>query len=91
MTDVEQACDRLVVLAGGRLLLHAAVAEARARHRTIDAAALDGRAAVGTFRGPAGEALALSDDAGPGREATLEDIVLGYLAAARAGALAEVA
>ncbi len=52
VTDVEQACDRLVVLSGGRLLLDRDVASARAEHRTVDAAALDGRAAIGSFAGP---------------------------------------
>jgi ABC-2 type transport system ATP-binding protein len=89
VTDVEQACDRLVVLAAGRVVLEGTVAEARATHRTVavaDAAALD---VVGRFGGPAGEQLALVR--GDGSGATLEEIVLGYLASARAGQLAEAA
>lgn len=83
VTDVEQACDRLVVLSGGRLLLEDSVRSVRSEHRTIDAAALDGHAPVGRFAGPSGEPLALVRDDGIGREAALEEIVLGYLAAAR--------
>lgn len=91
VTDVEQACDRLVVLSGGRLLLDVAVADAREQHRTLDGTALDGRAAVGTFAGQRGEPLALVRDRSVGREATLEEIVLGYLAAARSVPLPEAA
>jgi ABC-2 type transport system ATP-binding protein len=83
VTDVEQACDRLVVLSGGRKLLDLAVVDARAQHRTVDAGTLEGRPAVGTFVGPGGEPLALVRDIAVGPPATLEEIVLGYLAAAR--------
>jgi ABC-2 type transport system ATP-binding protein len=83
VTDVEQACDRLVVLAGGRLVLDIGVADARAAHRTISADELQGRAAIGAFTGPRGEDLALIRDGAVGREASLEEIVLGYLASAR--------
>jgi ABC-2 type transport system ATP-binding protein len=83
VTDVEQACDRLAVLADGHLVLSEAVAEARARYRTVPAEALDGRAAVGEFANPDGARLALVDGGGLGRAATLEEIVLGHLAARR--------
>ena len=91
VTDVEQACDRVVVLSGGRLLLDVAVADAREEHRTVDAADLVGRSAVGRFGGPRGEPLALVRDVSVGRDATLEEIVLGYLAAARSAPPAEAA
>ncbi|MEX2011058.1 MAG: ABC transporter ATP-binding protein [Chloroflexota bacterium] len=91
VTDVEQACDRIVVLAGGGLLLDATVATARGEHRTIQSTDLAGRAAVGTFAGPGGELLALVRDTSLGRPATLEEIVLGYLASARASAQREAA
>ena len=52
VTDVEQACDRLVVLAGGRLLLDVAVATAREEHRTVAATEVGGRTVIGTFGGP---------------------------------------
>jgi ABC-2 type transport system ATP-binding protein len=92
VTDVEEACERLVVLSGGRVLLDSAVAAARAEHRVV--AATDGdqsdRAAgpgtVAAFAAPGGERLVLcrSSDGTAGREATLEEIVLGYLSSARA-------
>ena len=83
VTDVEQACDRLVVLAAGRVVLDGSVAEARARHRTVAAADAAGLDVVGRFGGPAGEPLALVR--GDGAGAALEEIVLGYLASARVG------
>jgi ABC-2 type transport system ATP-binding protein len=89
VTDVEQACDRLIVLAAGRVVLHTSVADARARHRTVAVADAAGLDVVGRFGGPAGEQLALVR--GDGADATLEEVVLGYLASARAGQLAEAA
>ena len=81
VTDVEQACDQLVVLGVGRVLLQASVADARASHRIVAADAALGEV-IGTFAGPAGDRLSLQRD-GDGRPATLEEIVLGYLASAR--------
>jgi ABC-2 type transport system ATP-binding protein len=89
VTDVEQACDRLVVLGVGRVLLHDTVAEALATHWiATDATRIDGDT-VATFAGPAGERLTLVRRL-PGapavelRTATLEEVVLGYLASGRA-------
>ena len=81
VTDVEQACDRLIVLGVGRVLLQASVADAVAAHRVAPADEAVGEV-IATFAGPAGERVALQRDGG-GRSATLEEIVLGYLAAAR--------
>ena len=90
ITDIEQACDRLLVLGAGRTLLDLSIAGAIAEHRVIDAA--DGAAVapppgsvVGSFPGPAGEKLSLvrGDESVGGRPATLEEVVLGHLAAAR--------
>lgn len=95
VTDVEQACDRLVVLGVGRVLLHAPVAEALASHGIgTDGAAADG--AVASFAGPAGERLTLVRRADPGgeaggdglRPASLEEVVLGYLSSGRGPAAA---
>lgn len=94
VTDVEQACDRLIVLGVGRVLLHAPVAEALATHAIgTDAGAAPG--AVASFAGPAGERLTLLRRADPARSAggdglrpaSLEEVVLGYLASGRGGAL----
>ncbi len=81
VTDVEQACDRLIVLGVGRVLLQSSVAEALAIHRVAEADQAAGEV-IATFAGPAGERIALQLE-GEGRPATLEEIVLGYLASAR--------
>jgi len=91
VTDVEHACDRLVVLADGRLALDAAVVTAKEEYRTVSANELLGHVAIGTFAGTAGELLALVHDPSVGRAASLEEIVLGHLAAARTRSLAEAA
>lgn len=84
VTDVEQACDRLVVLAGGRLVLATTVVAALATYRTVPAAELDGVESVGVFAGPDGTPLALVDRGSTGgKGATLEEVVLGHLASAR--------
>jgi ABC-2 type transport system ATP-binding protein len=81
VSDIEQACDRLIVLGAGRVLLQGSVAAALATHRVSPAdAAVD--SAVATFAGPTGERLTVHQGAG-GRQASLEEIVLGYLASAR--------
>ncbi len=85
ITDVDRICDRIVVLAHGRLALATSLAEAAASFRTTRADQLDGQLAVGTFSGPGGEALALVHDGLNGDPATLEEIVLGHLAMARHG------
>jgi ABC-2 type transport system ATP-binding protein len=90
VTDVEQACDRLVVLGVGRILLHDTVAEALATHwLATDGASAPNGGTIGSFGGPAGERLTLMRRAGVGGEATnlrpasLEEVVLGYLASGR--------
>ena len=83
VTDVEQACDRLVVLVGGRLALDTSVDAAKSEYRTVSTSELNGRAEIGSFAGPAGESLALVHDQTIGKPASLEEIVLGHLAAAR--------
>jgi ABC-2 type transport system ATP-binding protein len=82
VTDVEQSCDRLIVLGVGRVLLHSSVAEALDTHRVTAADKTVGDV-IGTFVAPGGERIALQRD-GDGRPATLEEIVLGYLASTRA-------
>ena len=88
ITDIEQACDRLLVLGGGRTLLDLSIAGAIAEHVVVDVTDAQGDdlgpAVVGTFPGPTGERLSLVRGASPGgRPATLEEIVLGHLAAGR--------
>ncbi len=97
ITDIEQACDRLIVLGKGHTLLDVSVAEALAHHRiieataTVSAEAVGAAAVVGGFPAPAGEPLTLvrvpvvapAIVAPPGRAATLEEVVIGHLAAGR--------
>lgn len=83
VTDVEHACDWLVVLADGRLVLHAAIATALAEYRSLPASELGSRSAIGIFSDSDGDQLALVQDTSVGRPASLEEIVLGHLAAAR--------
>ena len=97
ITDIEQACDRLVVLGKGHTLLDLSIAEALAHHRIVDGTAADATglggagSVIGGFPAPAGEPLALVRvpsvvDVGTlpiGRPATLEEVVIGHLAAGR--------
>ena len=93
ITDIEQACDRLLVLVGGRKLLDLSIAEALAGHWIVAGGASAGSTVVGVFPGPTGEPLALVT--GPGRpdarHPTLEELVLGHLAAGRAARAGPVA
>jgi ABC-2 type transport system ATP-binding protein len=82
--DVEQVCDRLVVLGYGRIILDSSIELAKAEYSTIRASELAGQDAVGFFSGPQGEQLALIRSAQSGN-ATLEEIVLGHLASVRRG------
>jgi ABC-2 type transport system ATP-binding protein len=91
ITDIEQACDRLVVLGRGRTLLDLSIDDALAHHRVVpsgDGSATDGL--VGTFPTMSGERLALvrvgPSEVAPaaiGRPATLEEVVIGHLAVGR--------
>lgn len=93
ITDIEQACDRLLVLAAGRALLDLPIAGAIAEHRVLAAGTERGPGTViGTFPGPDGERLDLvAGDPTHGRAATLEEVVLGHLASARAARPSTVA
>jgi ABC-2 type transport system ATP-binding protein len=80
--DVEQVCDRLVVLGYGRVILDSSIELAKAQYSTVRVSDLAGQEAVGFFSGPRGEQLALIRSAASGN-ATLEEIVLGHLASVR--------
>jgi ABC-2 type transport system ATP-binding protein len=94
ITDIEQACDRLIVLGRGHTLLDLSVAEALAHHRILDGQVAappgdPGAVPIGSFPSPTGEPLTLIRT-GPvhaepprGRAATLEEVVIGHLAAGR--------
>jgi ABC-2 type transport system ATP-binding protein len=82
VTDVEQACDRLVVLGVGRVLFDGTVATALADHAVASVQRTD---AVAGFAAADGSRMWLVRGAAD-RPATLEEVVLGYLASARATA-----
>jgi len=83
ITDIEQACDHLIVLGGGRSLLAVSIADAIAGHSVVDGVAGDvAGGGIGTFPSPTGEPLTLLRGRG-GRAATLEEVVIGHLAAGR--------
>ncbi len=89
ITDIEQACDSLIVLGGGRSLLAVSIPEAIAGHRIVgaDEPSPIGAATIGSFPSAAGERLTLVRGAAGGgtlgRTATLEVVVIGHLAAGR--------
>ena len=84
VTDVEQSCDRLIVLGVGQVLLHDTVADALAGHAISTSDRTD---AVADFAAPDGSRIWLVRGAGD-RPATLDEVVLGYLASARSSAVA---
>jgi ABC-2 type transport system ATP-binding protein len=79
VTDVEQSCDRLIVLGVGRVLLHETVAAALAAHSISSSAHPD---AVASFGAPDGSRIYLVLG-NADRPATLDEVVLGYLASGR--------
>lgn len=86
VTDVEEACDRIVVISDGRIRLDDGVAEARARHWIAEAGTRAVVEIVGSFPAPGGGDIAVAMGPVPGsgaRQATLEEIVLAYLAAGK--------
>jgi len=84
VTDVEQACDRLIVLGVGHVLLQDTVANALASHAISASERTD---AVASFAAADGSRIWLVRGAGQ-RAATLEEVVLGYLASSRMSSVA---
>lgn len=88
VSDVEQACDDLLVLGVGRVLMHSSLAAALATHAVTPAGA-DTPDLVADFGASDGSIVRLVARAPGGpeeRSATLEEIVLGHLASARTAA-----
>jgi len=89
ISDVSEACDRIVLLGAGEVLLNNGIDEIVAAHHTVPAERGDAPrpSVVGYFLGPTGESLALlrrhGDATDLGRPATLEEVVLGYLTSGR--------
>jgi hypothetical protein len=80
---VEQACDRLVVLGDGKLLLETSIAAAKRTFGLVDADQGAEVKLIGSFSGPDGRAVGLTAEIAKARPASLEEIVLGHLAAGR--------
>lgn len=82
--DLDEVCDRLIVLAPARVQLDAEMSWSRAHHRLVPLADAGGLDVVGSFANRRGvhTALVRTEEivADPPR---LDDIVLGYLAAGR--------
>jgi ABC-2 type transport system ATP-binding protein len=82
VSDIAQACDRIIVLVVGRKMLDVSIAEAIAAHRVTDES--HPNELVGKLGNASGRPRYLVR--GPsvtGEAATLDDIVMGYLAAGR--------
>jgi ABC-2 type transport system ATP-binding protein len=96
VTDIEQVCDRIIVLGVGRVLLDASLADAISAHRIGDIAAVaePGTTEIGRFAADDGTPVVLLrlTDTGPPasagakgslRAATIDEVVKGYLVAVR--------
>jgi len=102
ITDIEQACDRLIVLGKGHTLLDLSISEALAHHRVLEGPPLVPIAPdrlVGSFPSAGGEGLTLirvpvaqaAESPVEGRPATLEEVVIGHMAAGRVRRVAAAA
>jgi ABC-2 type transport system ATP-binding protein len=86
VSDVAAACDSLVVLGNGRVSLQGSIAAALAGHRIVPPGSLDPALVVASFARPGGEPAVLVHSSDPAMPApTLEELVMGYLSAARGG------
>jgi len=95
VTDIEQACDRLIVLGNGRKLLDESLEDALAQHSVGTDVAVGpgaGRTFIASFPDAGRERVALwrvdpdVERAAGLRRPTLEEVVVGYLAVSRARA-----
>lgn len=87
VSDVESVCDAIVVLGAGRVMLHAPVADALSAHRLAAGGDAPAGQAVAAFARPGGERVTLLRSTDPSLPSpTLEELVMGYLAASRPGA-----
>jgi ABC-2 type transport system ATP-binding protein len=86
--DIEQGCDWLTVLGVGRVLFDGALASAQMEHVVVDTPSTAETSPGFVAQLPAGSALIRVSGRRPrgNRDATLEEIVLGYLVRGRATA-----
>ena len=92
ISEIEETADRLLVLGEGRVLFEDTVAHSIDVHRVVDIESdLNGAEVVSPFpgRGDVVHWLVRRGSAELGRAATLEEVVLGYLAAARTAQAAD--
>jgi len=92
ISEIDEVADRILVLGDGVVLYHDTVAASIAGHRVLEAGAVPTDAQiVGNFPGRRDErhVLVRSPDASLGRDGTLEEVVMGYLAAGREAIPAE--
>lgn len=84
VSDIESACDSIIVLADGALVLHDTTAHAVSFHRIRPGPGRAGSGVVATFARPGGELVTLERSTDRTlRTATLEELVMGYLATGR--------
>ena len=83
VADVAGLADRIVVLGAGHKLLDDAVPRVLESHRVVGEGEIVGADVVSRFPTTAGEVRVLVRDGTAGIEATLDDVVLGYLASSR--------
>ncbi|HEY4227380.1 MAG TPA: ABC transporter ATP-binding protein [Candidatus Limnocylindrales bacterium] len=86
ISEIDEVADRILVLGDGVVLYHDTVAASVAGHRVLDDGAVpQGADIVGRFPGRRDEqhVLVRSADTSTGRAGTLEEVVMGYLAAGR--------
>lgn len=83
LSEIEDVADHILVLGEGSLIFHDTVRSSVESHRVVDAdARTDAVGFVAAFpgRGRGHYALLKTDDLTIGRQASLEEVVLGYLA-----------
>jgi ABC-2 type transport system ATP-binding protein len=86
ISEIEEVADRILVLGDGLVLYHDTVAASVAGHRVLDEGdPLGGAEIVGRFPGRREErhVLVRSSEPSLGRTGSLEEVVMGYLAAGR--------
>jgi ABC-2 type transport system ATP-binding protein len=83
VSDIEAVCDRIVMLVDGRVRLNDTIARAVGSHSVWPEREAPTATFVGTFpiMSGAGLTVCLEPPAGLGRAATLEEVVMAYLAA----------